>query len=430
MRRFSVFLVAMALVGFGLARAAGAAQPGEVVVIPIHGTIDQGMAHLVQKAVAEADTTGAKAIVLDVNTPGGLVDAATQIRDSLLAAHIPVIAYVSERAWSAGALVTLAAPRVAMAAAASIGAAEPIPATEKTVSALRAEFESTAARNGRNTKIAAAMVDKDRPFPPYDAKGQILTLTADQARTLGISNETVKNFEEVLVDEHLAGSTVRTVHYTLGEQLARFATDPVVSGLLLTIGFLGLLIEMQTLHGIAGFVGVVALGLFFGAHIIAGFSNELVIVLAVLGLLALLAELHVFPGHGVFGILGVVMLAVAVILAFGIAFIGVAVQALALAIVATAILFVLATRAFPQNAFFRRIAFTSAQGPEYVASADYRGYVGVRGVALSDLRPSGVAELQGRRLDVLTEGDYVPAGSPVHVQRVEGGRIFVVREQR
>ncbi|TAM75517.1 nodulation protein NfeD [bacterium] len=430
LRLWFAVMVALGLAsaGFAVSAAARAAEPGEVVVIPIHGTIDQGMAHLVQKAVADADTSGAKAIILDVNTPGGLVDAATQIRDSLFAAHVPVIAFVSERAWSAGALVTLAAPRIAIAPGASIGAAEPIPATEKTVSALRAEFEATASRNGRDPKIAAAMVDKQSPYPPYDAKGQILTLTADEAVKLGVANETAATFEQVLEAEHLAGRTVRTAHYTFGEQLARFATDPVVSGMLLTIGFLGLLIEMQTLHGIAGLIGIVSLGLFFGSHVLAGFSNEVVVVLAVLGVLALLAELHVFPGHGLFGILGMLMLGAAVILAFGIAFVGVAIQALSMAIVATAILYVLATRIFPQNAFFRRIVFSGAQGPEYIASADYRGYDGAHGVALSDLRPSGVAELNGHRLDVLTEGDYVPAGSPIHVQRVEGGRIFVARE--
>ncbi|MDE2573477.1 MAG: ATP-dependent Clp protease proteolytic subunit [bacterium] len=423
----AVMALAMAIAALMLSAPARGAQPGEVLVVPIHGTIDEGMAHLVRGAVAEADTSGAKAIILDLNTPGGLVDAATQIRDALFAARVPVVAYVSERAWSAGALITLAAPRVAMAPGASIGAAEPIPTTIKTVSALRAEFESTAARNGRNPKLAAAMVDSSRPFPPYSEKGQILTLTADQARTLAVSDETVKSFQQLLEDEHFAGSPVRTLGYSFGERLARFATDPVVSGMLLTIGFLGLLIEMQTLHGIAGLIGVAALGLFFGAHVIAGFSNELVIVLAVLGLLALLAELHVFPGHGLFGILGVLILAASVVLAFGIAFVGVAVQALAVAVVATAILFVLSTRIFPQNAFFRRIVFAGAQGPEYIASADYRGYLGANGVALSDLRPSGVAELHGRRLDVLTEGEYVPAGSPIHVRRVEGGRIFVVR---
>ncbi|TAM58857.1 nodulation protein NfeD [bacterium] len=429
LRAWFMVLVMLGLAGAALAVSgvARAALPGEVVLIPIHGTIDQGMAHLVQSAVADADTSGAKAIILDVNTPGGLVDAATQIRDALFAAHVPVIAFVSERAWSAGALVTLAATRIVMAPGASIGAAEPIPATVKTVSALRAEFEATASRNRRDPRIAAAMVDKQSPYPPYDAKGQILTLTADEAIKLHVADETATTLEQVLSAEHLAGRTVRTAHYTLGERLARLATDPVISGLLLTIGFLGLLIEMQTLHGIAGFIGIVSLGLFFGAHVLAGFSNELVVVLAVLGIVALLAELHVFPGHGLFGILGILLLAASVVLAFGVAFVGVAIQALSLAIVATAILYVLATRIYPQNAFFRRIIFSGAQGPEYIASADFRGYLGADGVALSDLRPSGVAELKGRRLDVLTEGDYVPAGTPVHVQRVEGGRIFVTR---
>ncbi|MDQ6933051.1 MAG: ATP-dependent Clp protease proteolytic subunit [Candidatus Eremiobacteraeota bacterium] len=424
-------MVAFLMLATGLAGVARAAadRPAftgtSVLVIPIHGTIDEGMAHLVTRAVESAQRDGTSAIILDVNTFGGLVSSATEIRDALLASHVKTIAYVSERAWSAGALVTLSAQRIAMAPGSSIGAAEPIPKTVKTVSALRGEFESTAARNGRDPRIAAAMVDVNADAPQYKKTGSILTLKAGDAKRAGITDSIDPQLADVLRENHLANATSHTAQYTFGEQLARFATSPEVSGLLLTLGMLGLLIEMQTLHGIAGAIGIGSLALFFGTHVYAGFSNGLVIMLAVLGVLGILYELHVVPGHGAPGILGGIALLLAVLLAFGVPFFFVAVQSIAMAIVLTVIFFWLATKVFPENAWMRRLTFAGAQGAEYVTSSDFSALRNGSGVAASFLRPAGIASIDGKRVDVLTEGDFIPAGTPIRVTRVEGARIFV-----
>lgn len=405
--------------------AAGAPLSRPVVVIPITGTVDDGMAHLVQRSVDQANSEGAAAIVLDVNSPGGLVSSAFEIRDALLSAHMPVIAFVRERAYSAAALITLSAGRIVMAPGASIGAAEPIPATEKMISALRAEFESTAERNHRDPKIAGAMVDKKVDLPDYKRPGAILTLNTEDAIRARIADGTAISLDAVLAQAHLSGAPREVEGFTWAEQLARFATNPIVSSLLLTIGMLGLLIEMQTLHGIAGVIGVGALALFFGSHIYAGFSNGLVIALAVLGLVGILWELHVVPGHGLPGILGGVALLVAVLLAFGLPFFFVAIEAIATAIVLTVIGFSLTVRAVPHNAWAQRLALVAAQGPEYVASGNYADLRGRIGTAASYLRPAGIASIDGRRVDVLTEGEFIAQGTPIRVTRVEGARVFV-----
>ncbi len=405
--------------------AAGQPFQRPIVVVPISGTVDDGMAHLVERSVEEANREHAAAIVLDVNSPGGLVGAAFRIRDALFAAQEPVDAYVSERAYSAAALITLTANRIIMAPGASIGAAEPIPATVKTISALRAEFESTAERSHRDPKLAAAMVDKGVDFPQYKRSGTILTLSTDDALRSGIAGGTAPSLEAALVALHLSEAPRTTEAFSWAESLARFATDPVVSGLLLTIGMLGLLIEMQTMHGIAGLLGVGALVLFFGSHIYAGFSNGFVAVLAVVGLLGILWELHVVPGHGLPGILGAGALLVAVLFAFGLPFFFVGLETIATAIVLTVIAFTLTVRAVPENAWAHRLALASAQGPEYVASADYRDLRGRSGTAVSYLRPAGIASVDGRRVDVLTEGEFIAQGTPIRVVRVEGARVFV-----
>jgi membrane-bound serine protease (ClpP class) len=231
--------------------------------------------------------------------------------------------------------------------------------------------------------------------------------------------------DTALAQSHLENAPRSTQDYTWGEQLARFATSPQVSALLLTLGMLGLLIEMQTLHGIAGVIGIGALALFFGTHVYAGFSNGLVLVLAVIGILGILWELHVVPGHGLPGALGAMCLLLAVLFAFGLPFFVVAIETIATAIVLTVILFTLATRSLPENAWAHRLALGATQGADYVASSDNTALSGHTGTAASYLRPAGIATIDGRRVDVLTEGEFIPQGTPIRVVRVEGARIFV-----
>jgi membrane-bound serine protease (ClpP class) len=411
----------LAPAGLLVSKAAGS---GPVVVIPIHGVVDDGMDHLVQRSIEAAQRDGASAIVLDVNSPGGVLEAAFDIRDAVLNARVPTYAYVSERAYSSAALITLAAQHIYMAPGASIGEAEPAPISSKLISAVKAEFKSTAERNHRDPLIVAAMVDKTIDLPQYKRAGENLTLDTKDALKTKIADGQYDTFASMLAANHLSGPQ-ESLQYTFAEQVARFATNPAVSGLLLTLGFLGLLIEMQTLHGIAGVIGVGSLALFFGSHIYAGFSNGFVIILAVLGVVGILYELHVVPGHGAPGILGGIALLAAILLAFGIPFFFIAMQTLSTAIVLTVIFFYLATRAFPQNAWIAKLTFAGVQGAEYVTSRDFTDLHGHTGVAASYLRPAGVASINGRRIDVLTQGEFIPAGTPIRVTRVEGARVFV-----
>jgi membrane-bound serine protease (ClpP class) len=420
-----VSLVLMSCGSFGFAVAAVAPAGGPVIVVPINGTVDQGMAHLVERSVQQANDEHAAAVVLDVNSLGGIVDAALHIKDAILSAHEPVIAYVSGRAYSSAALISLSSNRIIMAPGASIGSAEPHPDTRETVSALRAEFESAAQRNHRDVKLAGAMVDRSIDVPEYKPSGAFLTLNTQDALRSHIADATAPTLDAALNSEGLGSATRETTSYTWAEEVARFATDPIVSGILLTLGMLGLLIEMQTLHGIAGAIGVAAFALFFGAHVYAGFSNGLVVALAILGVGGIIWELHVLPGHTLPGILGVICLLFAVLFAFGLPFFFVAVETLATAIILTVIGFSLAVRAAPQNAWAHRLALVATQGPEYVASADHTDLRGKSGTALSYLRPAGIASIDGRRVDVLTEGEFIAQGTPIRVSRVEGARIFV-----
>ena len=205
----------------------------------------------------------------------------------------------------------------------------------------------------------------------------------------------------------------------------RFALDPSVSGLLLGLGFAGLLLEMLSLSLVAGTVGAAALALFFAAHLAGGSADALIVGLAVLGLCGIVFELHVLPGHGVSGVVGTMALFAAVVLAFGVPFFAVAAQSLAIAVVVCVLLVVLAKRVVPEKVFVRRLSVNGADENTSFASPDYRALIGKAGFAASFLRPAGVAAIDGQRVDVLTEGEFVPAGTAVIVTRVEGARIFV-----
>ena len=338
-------LLAACHLEFGL--MAGAASR-DVIVVPIQGTVDDGMAHMVARAVDDANASQAAGLVLDINTTGGLVSSAFEIRDALFRAQVPTVAYVAQRAFSAGALITLSAQKIVMAPGASLGAAEPIPKTIKTVAALRSEFAATAQRNHRDPTLASAMVDATVDVPAYKSPGAILSLTAEEAKRAGYADAIEPTFADALRFAGLGQLPLRTAQYMFAEQVARFATSPAISGLLLMLGFMGITIEMLTLHGIAGSIGVGSLALFFGTHLYSGFSNSLVIVLAILGIVGILLELHVIPGHFVAGAIGTIALLVAVVLAFGYGFLTVALQSLAVAFVLSALVIGLSWRMLPR----------------------------------------------------------------------------------
>ena len=148
--------------------------------------------------------------------------------------------------------------------------------------------------------------------------------------------------------------------------------------------------------------------------------------LGIAGLLGIIGELYVLPGHGVAGTLGLVALVAAVALAVGVPLVFVALPSIVVAVVVCVVLLVFAMRVVPERAFVRRLSLRDPD--DRAGSPDFRALVGRHGVASSFLRPAGVAAIDGQRIDVLTEGGFVAAGTAVVVTRVEGARIYVCPE--
>ena len=415
-----------------------AAQDGQVYRISVTGVIELGLAPYVGRVLADADAAGAQAVVLDLDTPGGRVDAAQQIVKSVVAAEVPVYAFVNPHAWSAGALIALAADSIFMAPGSSIGAATPVTgagekAPEKIVSAMRSEFRALAERRGLDPRVAEAMVDEDVEIEDVVEAGKLLTLTAAEAEDVGVSEGEIASLDALLVRVGLEGADVESPGINWAEQLVRFLSHPVVSPLLLSVGMLGLLIEIKSpSFGIAGITGALALAAFFGSHLIIGLAGWEELILLAAGLVALGIEVFVVPGFGVAGVLSILLIGSAVFLALLGSLPTWADVARASGVVSIALGLVIAgvyllVRELPARQRWRGVFLRAATDRTrgYISAPVRSELVGSSGVAATDLRPSGVAVVNGERIDVVSETGFVAKGTLVKVTAAESYRHVV-----
>ena len=425
-KKFIIFITLFTIISFVILNTSTNGID-EVYLISIKGTIDLGLSSYVQRALEEAILNKAKAVILEVDTFGGRVDAAIQIRDKIINLNIPSVAYIKNRAWSAGALIALSAKYILMDKGASIGAAEPQPADEKNISALSAEFTSTAQSRGRPEKIAAAMVDKDIEIENIIEKDKILTLNTEQAIKLNFVDGIALNIEEVLNFLNLQDVKIKYISPNWAENISRFITNPVVSSLLLSIGFLGLIIEFWTLGwGIAGTIGIISLSLFFGGHIIVGLAGWEAIILFLVGFSLLLAEIFLIPGFGLAGISGIIAILISIFLTFG--NIIQAAYSILIALGFTIVGFFLLIRYIPATKTWRKFILFTKQEKESgytVGIKNSKRLIGKEGIATTPLRPSGMVEVNGKKLNAITRGEYVDSNTKIKIISVEGNKIVV-----
>ena len=312
-RPLLVFLgIVMTLVG--LARPA-VAETTEVHVIDISGTIDLGIAAFLERQIDQAQSSGATAFIVVMDTPGGRVDAAISMRDALLATDMPTITLVDTTALSAGALIALATDTIYMTPGAVIGAATPIngatgeTADAKTISAVRGLFESTAEATGRDATYAAAMVDPDVEIAGVIEQGDLLTLTASSAVESGLAAAEIAGLDDVLNDLGIDAGSVEIATPGILETISRFLISPTVAGLLL-LAAIGLLIAEATTGsgGLFAFLGVGLFALFFWGHLLAKLAGWEDAVLLAIGIALIAVEVFVISGFGIAGIAGTVAL--------------------------------------------------------------------------------------------------------------------------
>ncbi len=462
-----------------------------IYIIPINGTIDLGLSAFVKRAALQAKEKNVDAVVLDINTYGGRVDAADEMVTIIAdLAPIPTFAYVSHSAWSAGALIALACKDISMQTGSSIGSAEPrvmgVPnnhkaADEKMISALRAGFKATAEANDHSPNLAQAMVDLNvelvqikfndqmliltrAEFDDLKAKNpkkklsnekiicaqkELLNLTANEALDLKLSSKTLASeddFFEYLKtklnsNDNKIELKILTENPTWAENIVRFLTHPIISPLLLSLGFLGILFELKMPGwGISGTLGAIFIVLFFWGHYLVGLANFADLAIFTLGFILLLIEVFYIPGFGFIGFTGFIFMFIGLMLMlikhpfnfpsfeFSNAF-----YTIAQAFILTFIVCLAGIKYLPESTFFKKIQLLNRETPDLgfqTKSLPEKISIGTIGISKSILRPSGRAIFDQDIIDVTTQGEFIDKEQEIIIVRIQGNKVFVEQKRR
>ncbi|UCH27539.1 MAG: hypothetical protein JSV66_07865 [Trueperaceae bacterium] len=411
-------------------------SPDSVWIIPIETDITPATAQFVRSRVERANREQPLAVAFLIDTNGGQVGAMQSIVDVILTeAQVPTLAIV-EDAFSAGALIAMSAERLAMLPGSSIGAALPItvtpvgvaPVDEKFNSAVRGQFRSVAEARGRDPRVAEAMVDQRIEIPGLATSEELVTLTASQAVENNIADIEAATLKDALEQFGYGGVRIERLELNFTERLGTALANPIVAAILLVFGIGGILIEIFTPgFGVPGAIGVLALAALATSAVVATPAGITDILLIVGGILLLAAEVLIIPGFGVAGILGLAAIIFAVVrifqdqsvwvlgwtALFGSIFMGLALWLLPNTRIGSALM--LHTR-----------LTDPARDPERAKLVGGREHLlGQQGIALSDLRPAGIARFGSERIDVVSEGDFITVGTEIEVLRVEGNRVTV-----
>lgn len=401
--------------------------------VPVKNEIEKGLYAFLQRSFSEAEEANAKAIILEIDTPGGVIDAAWKIGELFDSTPLKVIAYVHNDALSAGAFLALHADKIYMSPSGKMGAAQAIiptgdAADEKAQSAWVASMISAAQSSNRNPLYAEAMANPDIDLPELRAgKGKLLTLTANEAKEVQYSEGTVNSLENLLQQLGYENAQIISTNETVFEKVARFITNPIIVPILLSIAGLGFVVELYSPgFGVPGTMAFISLLLFFYGHLVAGLAGYETIILFILGVGLVIAEL--FLPHGIAGVIGAIAIIGSIILAGGDPFtMGISVLiAIAIAIIGMVILM----KFFGKKLhLLNKMVLMDATDTEsgYVSNVNRTELIGKTGETVTPLRPSGTILVDEERVDVVSEGSYIDKGKHVKIVKVEGSRI-VVRE--
>ncbi|HSH38775.1 MAG TPA: NfeD family protein [Chthoniobacterales bacterium] len=433
---------------------------GDVVVVPLHGEVSETMFLFLRRVQKAAEAADASALVLDMNTYGGRLDSAEKITKLLHQATIPTYTFINTNAGSAGALIALATKDIYMAPVSAIGAAAPImssgedlgeTAREKTISYWSALIRGSATRNGHNPDIGEAFMNKEKEVKIGDRvinpKGRLLTLNAQEASDVidgkpVLARGIADSINELVRKADLKGEVV-TIKPTGFERLAFWIT--ALAPLLLLGGMIGLWLEFKIPGaGLPAVIAAVCFALFFLGHYFAGLAGWEVVALFVAGVLLVLAEILVFAHTTILvGVIGVFLMLGALLWAMIDRYPGqrllptgemirLPLMNLMIAIVATIIVGLLLARFLPRTSVYKRFVLAAdiPSGPSLTGAPREFGPAydvspGTEGRAITTLRPSGKAQFADHVVDVVTEGEFVPAETAVRVVSSDGMRVVV-----
>ena len=455
------------------------------VWIEVKGSIDAVKKSYLSRRVEQARQEKVNLVFFQIDSAGGIDTAADAVADMIAnIKDMKTVAFVDARASGVSALVALACDDIVFNKDAQMGDVHQLVTgrnnqvqelDEAQVKTLAVRAGYLAKQKGHPVAVAQAMVDpaavlleaKDRntgapcfvlqsqaddePGRYVDAEvrkpaGGVLTVKAEQAATFGMG-QAVNDVEEFKALYGFRGKPIRVDGPTWVDSLVTVLTDPFVSWLLLFVGLFMLVLELKLPGiGLPAITSALAFLLFFWSHYLSGTADQLEIILFLVGMVCLALELFVFPGFGVFGMSGVLLILTSIVMAshtfvwptqeYEYREMGYTVLQVTVAMIAVGAGAVVLARYFPSLPLFNRLVLKpepwtgfDAFDPEAKPAAD--GYdslaflVGETGRTTSMLRPSGKARFGEMLIDVTADGFFIEPDSLVEVVDVQGSKVIV-----
>lgn len=417
-------LAALSLGGRG---SPAIAQTPQVSVVPVDGIIDPRMASFVVRAITQAEDAGARAVVLRLDTPGGLDDSMREIIKKMVNSPLPVIAYVSPsgaRAASAGTFIMMASDVAAMAPGTNLGAAHPVaigadPSTEEGAKILNdaaAYMRSLAQANGRNADWAELSVRQSISASAEEALSQhVIEFTSDSIEALLVQ---VNGFTTVAkgITLDTGGVSINEISMSFWERLSHLLLNPNIVYLLLLLGLIAVAYEFA--HpgiGIGAITGFFALAIAIYALIVLP-VNIAGVLLVVLGFALLAADLYL-PSYGLLTVGGIISLIAGSWMLFD--------SSAPFLKVSLPLNIVLA---LVTGAFFLIIVRAAIKARGLPSHSAGQAMIGEIGYARSQLNPLGQVQVHGEIWSAESEtGETIARGEEVEVVNVKGLSIKVKR---
>ncbi len=417
----------------------------KVFTFAIDQDIDPAMNRRVKLALEQAEALQVDVILIEMDTYGGAVTDADEIRTRILESKIPVYVFINKDAASAGALISIACDSIYMAPGASIGAATVVNGTDgaaapdKYQSYMRSMMRSTAEATGRNPQIAEAMVDEKLVVPGLSDAESVITFSVSEAIKNGYCEGEFGSKKAILEAQNLQSAQVIAYEEKTVDSIISFFLNPAISGILILLIIGGIYFELQT-PGI-GFplaLAICAALLYFIPYYLNGLAENWEILAFVIGIILLAIEFFVIPGFGIFGVAGIVLTLGGLVLgmlpneAFDFEWVSSSqlVEALLTvilaALAAVGLVFWLTPKVNEWGAFKHlTLATTQDRSQGYIASVYSESLVGKIGTVHSRLRPSGKVELDGEIFDAYSRGEFLEKGESIEVISTEGTSLRV-----
>ncbi len=453
----------------------------EIYVIPISGDVDPAMAAFLKRSLTEIPDNESHIIVIEMDTFGGRVDSALEMVDTLInVKKAKTIAYVSQKAISAGALISLAANELVMRPNTTIGDCAPIIYSnegpqmmgEKFQSPLRAKFRTLARRNGYPHVLAEAMVTAEMEVYRFErdgrivymdaqeyqdldenqqarlhnkktvvAKGELLTMDDREAQDLGFSKMSAESVQDMLGKMGISDYHLKRIERSWSEELVSLIAK--LSPILMLIGLGALYTEIKAPgFGAPGIIGIICLSLVFFNQYLVGLAGHTELLIMVAGIILMGFEIFVIPGFGIAGISGIALITLGLLLSFQDFVIPdptmpwekeLLIHNLTkvLGSVLGAFLTALLTLRYLIPVLSRGTRGPYLQATLSEARLDLPAaatiHPGQTGTAITPLRPAGKADIDGEIYDVVTPGEFVTKGESVKVLKLMGNKITVTK---